>query len=178
MPTGCQRKPVIWYNAMTQLYDFEVRTIDGETTTLEQYKGKVLLIVNTASACGLTPHYKGLQHLYDTYGDQGLVVLGFPCNQFAGQEPGTEEEIKDFCDLNYQITFPLFAKIDVKGDNAHPLYDYLVNHVPAPYRTGDIEWNFVKFLVDRNGNILKQYSARTEPSALEEDIRKTLSTTG
>ncbi|WHX48110.1 glutathione peroxidase [Paenibacillus woosongensis] len=159
---------------MSQLYQFEVQTIAGETVTLEQFKDKVLLIVNTASACGLTPQYQGLQHLYDTYGEQGLVVLGFPCNQFAGQEPGTEAEIKSFCDLNYRVTFPLFAKIDVKGENAHPLYKYLVSHVPAPYRTGDIEWNFVKFLVDRNGNIIKQYSARTEPSALESDIRQAL----
>lgn len=167
---------MIWYNKMSELYHIEVRTIDGETTTLEQYKGKVLLIVNTASACGLTPQYKGLQQLYDAYSDQGLVVLGFPCNQFAGQEPGTEEEIKYFCDLNYQVTFPLFAKIDVKGDKAHPLYKYLISHVPAPYRTGDIEWNFVKFLIDRDGNIVKQYSARTEPSAVEEDIQQALLT--
>lgn len=163
---------------MSQLFQFEVQTIDGEVTTLEKYKGEVLLIVNTASACGLTPQYEGLQQLYDTYGDQGLVVLGFPCNQFAGQEPGTEEEIRNFCSLNYQVTFPLFAKIDVKGENAHPLYEYLVNHVPDPYRTGDIEWNFVKFLIGRDGSIIKQYSARTEPSALEEDIRQALSATG
>ncbi|MDN4070840.1 glutathione peroxidase [Paenibacillus sp. FSL R5-0407] len=156
------------------IYNFQVNTIDGKETTLEPYKGQVLLIVNTASACGLTPHYKGLQHLYSTYKDQGLTVLGFPCNQFAGQEPGTEEEIKNFCDLNYQVTFPMFSKIDVKGENAHPLYNYLVENTPEPYRTGDIEWNFVKFLIDRQGNIIKQYSARTEPEALEEDIRQQL----
>lgn len=156
------------------IYNFQVTTIDGKETTLEPYKGQVLLIVNTASACGLTPHYKGLQHLYSTYKDQGLTVLGFPCNQFAGQEPGTEEEIKDFCDLNYQVTFPMFSKIDVKGENAHPLYNFLVENTPEPYRTGDIEWNFVKFLIDRQGHIVKQYSARTEPEALEEDIRQQL----
>ncbi|MBQ4900595.1 glutathione peroxidase [Paenibacillus sp. Marseille-P2973] len=156
------------------IYNFQVNTIDGKETTLEPYKGQVLLIVNTASACGLTPHYKGLQHLYSTYKDQGFTVLGFPCNQFAGQEPGTEEEIKNFCDLNYQVTFPMFSKIDVKGENAHPLYNYLVENTPEPYRTGDIEWNFVKFLIDRQGNIIKQYSARTEPEALEEDIRQQL----
>lgn len=156
------------------IYNFQVNTIDGKETTLEPYKGQVLLIVNTASACGLTPHYKGLQHLYSTYQDQGFTVLGFPCNQFAGQEPGTEEEIKNFCDLNYQVTFPMFSKIDVKGENAHPLYNYLVENTPEPYRTGDIEWNFVKFLIDRQGNIIKQYSARTEPEALEEDIRQQL----
>ncbi|GGF86738.1 glutathione peroxidase [Paenibacillus abyssi] len=156
------------------IYDFQVKTIDGEETTLSSYKGKVMLIVNTASACGLTPHYEGLQKLYESYQDQGLVVLGFPCNQFAGQEPGTEEEIKQFCDLNYKVTFPMFAKIDVKGEHAHPLYVHLVNEVPEAYRTGEIEWNFVKFLVDRDGNVIKQYSARTEPSAIEEDIKSLL----
>lgn len=157
-----------------EIYDFEVQTINGETTTLEEYKGKVLLIVNTASGCGLTPHYKGLQQLYSTYKDKGLVVLGFPCNQFAGQEPGTEEEIQHFCEINYQVSFPLFGKIDVKGENAHPLYKYLVENTPAPYHTGEIEWNFVKFLIDRSGNIVKQIPARTEPEALEADIQQLL----
>jgi glutathione peroxidase len=156
--------------ANTTIYDFEVKTIDGETTTLSQYKDKVLVIVNTASGCGLTPQYKGLQQLYTSYKDQGLVVLGFPCNQFAGQEPGTEEDIKSFCEINYQVDFPLFGKIDVKGEHAHPLYKYLVDNTPVPYHTGDIEWNFVKFLIDRNGNIIKQIAARTEPEALEADI--------
>lgn len=158
------------------IYDFSVKTIDGNDITLAPYKGQVLLIVNTASACGLTPHYKGLQHLYSTYKDRGFSVLGFPCNQFAGQEPGTEEEIKSFCELNYQVTFPMFSKIDVKGENAHPLYKYLVDNTPAPYHTGDIEWNFVKFLIDREGRIVKQYSARTEPEELEADIRRLLET--
>lgn len=156
------------------LYDFEVTTIDGDQVKLADYKGKVLIIVNTASQCGLTPHYEGLQKLYDSYKDQGLVILGFPCNQFGGQEPGTEEEIKNFCELNYKVTFPMFAKIDVKGDHAHPLYRHLLANVPEPYRTGDIEWNFVKFLVDRQSNILKQYSARTEPALLEADITEAL----
>ncbi|WP_223068225.1 glutathione peroxidase [Paenibacillus caui] len=159
---------------MSEIYDFKVKTIDGEDTTLRPYAGKVMLIVNTASAYGLTPHYKGLQQLYDTYKDQGLVVLGFPCNQFAGQEPGTEQEIKQFCELNYKVSFPMFSKIDVKGEHAHPLYQYLASSTPAPYKTGDIEWNFVKFLVDRNGTIVKQYSARTEPSAIEEDVQELL----
>ncbi|WP_068615696.1 glutathione peroxidase [Paenibacillus tuaregi] len=156
------------------IYDFKVTTIDGTETTLSEYKGKTLLIVNTASGCGLTPHYKGLQHLYETYKDQGLVVLGFPSNQFAGQEPGTNEEIKQFCELNYQVTFPLFAKIDVKGEHAHPLFVHLVENTPAPYHTGDIEWNFVKFLVNRDGEVVKQFSARTEPEAIEADIKKVL----
>ncbi|OAS16293.1 glutathione peroxidase [Paenibacillus oryzisoli] len=156
------------------IYDIAVTTISGETQTLSAYKGKVLLIVNVASACGLTPHYKGLQALYDQYQDRGLVVLGFPCNQFAGQEPGTNEEIQAFCELNYQVTFPLFDKIDVKGEHAHPLYTYLLSHTPEPYATNDIEWNFVKFLVDASGNVVKQYSARTEPADISADIEAIL----
>lgn len=157
------------------VYDFSATTIQGADKPLSDYRGSVLLIVNTASACGLTPHYEGLQKLYETYKDQGLAVLGFPCNQFAGQEPGTEAEIAQFCETRYNVTFPLFAKIDVKGEHAHPLYQYLVSHVPEPYRTGDIEWNFVKFLVNRQGEVVKQYPARTEPAAMEEDIQKLLS---
>ncbi|GFZ87567.1 glutathione peroxidase [Paenibacillus marchantiophytorum] len=156
------------------LYDIEVETINGEKKSLSAYKGKVLLVVNTASACGLTPHYKGLQSLYEQFEDKGLVVLGFPCNQFAGQEPGTNEEIQSFCELNYSVTFPLFAKLDVKGENAHPLYTYLLRHTPEPYRTGEIEWNFVKFLIDANGNVVKQYGARTEPSEITPDIEALL----
>lgn len=152
------------------IYDIEVQTITGETKSLSDYKGKALLIVNTASACGLTPHYKGLQSLYEQYQEKGLVVLGFPCNQFAGQEPGTNEEIQSFCELNYNVTFPMFAKVDVKGENAHPLFTYLLSHTPEPYATNDIEWNFVKFLVDAQGNVVKQYSARTEPSDIAADI--------
>jgi glutathione peroxidase len=152
------------------IYDIEVQTITGETKSLSDYKGKILLIVNTASACGLTPHYKGLQSLYEQYQDKGLVVLGFPCNQFAGQEPGTNEEIQSFCELNYNVSFPLFAKVDVKGENAHPLYTYLLSHAPGPYRTGEIEWNFVKFLVDASGMVVKQYSASTEPANIAADI--------
>lgn len=156
------------------IYDFEVKTITGETQTLSAYKGKALLIVNTASACGLTPQYKGLQELYEQYHDKGLVVLGFPCNQFAGQEPGTNEEIQAFCELNYKVTFPLFDKIDVKGEHAHPLYTYLLSHTPEPYRTGDIEWNFVKFLIDASGNVVKQYSASTVPAEIGTDIEAVL----
>jgi glutathione peroxidase len=156
------------------IYNFEVQTISGETKSLSEYKGKVLLIVNTASACGLTPHYKGLQSLYEQYQDNGLVVLGFPCNQFGGQEPGTNEEIQSFCELNYKVTFPLFDKIDVKGEHAHPLYTYLLSHTPEPYRTGEIEWNFVKFLVDANGVVVKQYSASTDPATIAPDIEAIL----
>lgn len=153
------------------VYSFSAKTINGEEQSLGDYKGRVLLIVNTASKCGLTPQYEGLQALYDQFKDQGFVILGFPCNQFAGQEPGSEEEIRQFCDLNYQVTFPMFAKIDVKGEQAHPLYSFLVENVPAPYKTGEIEWNFVKFLVNAEGNVVKQYGARTAPEAIEEDIK-------
>jgi glutathione peroxidase len=156
------------------IYNIEVQTISGETKSLSEYKGKVLLIVNTASACGLTPHYKGLQSLYEHYQDKGLVVLGFPCNQFGGQEPGTNEEIQSFCELNYKVTFPLFDKIDVKGENAHPLYTYLLSHTPETYRTGEIEWNFVKFLVDASGIVVKQYSASTDPATIAPDIETIL----
>ncbi|WP_219837442.1 glutathione peroxidase [Paenibacillus sp. R14(2021)] len=160
------------------IYDFEVTTISGEDTTLAAYKGKTLLIVNTASACGLTPHYKGLQHIFETYQSEGVVVLGFPCNQFGSQEQGSNEEIASFCELNYAVTFPMFAKIDVKGENAHPLFKYLLEEVPAPYRTGEIEWNFVKFLVDKEGHVVKQYSARTEPADIEPDLRSLITTGG
>ncbi|MBW7459035.1 glutathione peroxidase [Paenibacillus sepulcri] len=156
------------------VYDYTVKTAASGEKALSDYKGKVLLIVNTASACGLTPQYKGLQHIYDTFKDDGVVVLGFPSNQFNGQEPGTDEEIQSFCELNYQVTFPVFSKVDVKGENAIPLYKYLVDNAPAPYHTGDIEWNFVKFLVDAEGNVIRQYSARTEPEAIEGDIKELL----
>ncbi|NOU93594.1 glutathione peroxidase [Paenibacillus sp. LMG 31456] len=154
------------------VYDYSVTTITSEEKALSDYKGDILLIVNTASGCGLTPQYTGLQHIYDTYKNSGVTVLGFPSNQFKNQEPGTNEEIKSFCELNYKVTFPLFAKVDVKGENAHPLFDYLVNNVPAPHHTGDIEWNFVKFLVNQEGQVVKQYPARMEPEAIEQDIKK------
>lgn len=156
------------------IYDFTVQTITGEEKSLAEYKGKIALIVNTASGCGLTPHYKGLQKIYDTYKNDEVVVLGFPSNQFMNQEPGTNEEIKSFCELNYQVSFPLFAKIDVKGEHAHPLFTYLVENVPAPCYKGEIEWNFVKFLVNAEGSVVKQYAARTEPADIEADIQKLL----
>lgn len=156
------------------IYDIEVKTIDGRSTTLEPYKGDVMLIVNTASGCGLTPQYKGLQLLYSTYREQGFVVLGFPCNQFAGQEPGTEQEIKQFCEVNYQVTFPMFSKIDVKGEHIHPLYRHLLEHTPSSEdqstENSEIEWNFAKFLINRQGQVVRRFSARTEPEALEHDI--------
>ncbi|MDN4618726.1 glutathione peroxidase [Paenibacillus sp. PsM32] len=156
------------------VYDYSATTIDKEEKSLADYNGDVLLIVNTASGCGLTPQYEGLQKLYDTYQEQGFKVLGFPCNQFKGQEPGTEEDIKSFCQVNYNVSFPLFSKVDVIGETAHPLFQYLVNETPAPSRTGEIEWNFAKFLVDQKGNVVKQYPSRLDPAEVESDIQKVL----
>lgn len=155
------------------LYDVAVKTISGEETTLAKYRGKVLLIVNTASQCGLTPQYKGLQELYERYQEQGLAVLGFPCNQFAGQEPGSEDEIAQFCDSNYGVTFPLFAKVDVNGPNTHPLYQRLKSE--APEGNGeDIEWNFGKFLVTKEGQVAKRIGPRVQPEEIAGDIEALL----
>jgi len=156
------------------IYDFEVKTIDGNMTTLAPYKGKVMLIVNTASKCGFTPQYAGLQELYDTYEERGFVVLGFPCNQFAEQEPGTNEEIKKFCTVNFAVDFPMFAKIDVNGDNTAPLYRYLKAQQPGFLWTEGIKWNFTKFLVDRNGKVVERYAPSTKPASIAKDIEKLL----
>jgi glutathione peroxidase len=154
--------------------DTPVTTLAGEPTTLRPYAGHVLLIVNTASQCGLTPHYKGLEALWRAHGERGLVVLGFPCNQFAGQEPGSEAEIASFCEINYGVTFPLFAKIDVNGDAADPLFQQLKAEAPGLMGSKGIKWNFTKFLVDRQGNVVHRYAPTTEPSAIEADILKLL----
>jgi glutathione peroxidase len=149
------------------VYDFKFQTADGRETSLAPFQGKPILIVNVASACGLTPQYAGLQELHDTYGKRGLVVVGFPCNQFGGQEPGTDDDIQLFCSLNYGVTFPVFAKIDVNGERAHPLFRFLQG--PKP-----IEWNFAKFLIGRDGRV-KRYAPQTEPNALVPDIEAALS---
>ena len=149
------------------VYDFTLKNIDGKDTSLSQYRGKVLLLVNVASKCGLTPQYEGLQSLYTKYKDRGLVILGFPANNFMGQEPGTDEEIKSFCSLKYNVTFPMFSKISVKGSDIHPLYKFLTDKETNPEFGGDIRWNFNKFLVDRNGKII----ARFEPQVKPEDDR-------
>jgi glutathione peroxidase len=156
--------------------DFKVKTIDGKETNLSDYKGKVVLMVNTASKCGLTPQYKGLQALYDKYKDQGLVVIGFPANNFNGQEPGTEAEIKEFCSTKYNVTFPMMSKISVKGDDKHPLYQFLTDGKAGEDFKGDVEWNFAKFLIDRNGNVMARFSARTTPDApqVTETVEKAL----
>lgn len=155
---------------MKAIYDIEVSTIEGKQIKMALYKGKVILIVNVASQCGFTGQYDGLEMLYRTYVEQGLVILGFPCNQFGAQEPGSEEEIMNFCRLNYGVTFPMFAKIDVNGPDTHPLYVLLKNERPGFLGSGAIKWNFTKFLVDRNGNVVERFSPSTKPAEIEDKI--------
>ena len=159
---------------MTSLYDFTVKDIHGRTVNLDAYKGKALLIVNTASQCGFTPQYKGLEALYKKFHAKGFEVLGFPCNQFGAQEPGNEADIESFCEVNYGVTFPLFAKVDVNGDEAAPVYKFLKKAKPGLLNTEAIKWNFTKFLVDRNGNVVERYAPNAEPASLEPDIEKLL----
>jgi glutathione peroxidase len=149
------------------IYDFTAATIDGAEQSLGDYAGKVLLVVNVASQCGLTPHYAGLQELYANFRDRGLVVLGFPCNQFGSQEPGSEAQIKQFCETRYGVTFPMFAKIDVNGPKRHALYAHLTAQPTQPDGAGDISWNFAKFLVDRNGNVAARFAPPTAPVSEE-----------
>ena len=156
------------------VYPFKAKTIDGKEVALSQYQGKALLIVNVASRCGFTPQYEGLEKLYEKYHDRGFEVLGFPCNQFGAQEPGTEEDIKQFCDLNFGVKFPLFAKVDVNGEKAHPLYKYLTTEKPGILGTEAIKWNFTKFLVDKQGEPLKRYGSADKPESLEKDIEAAL----
>jgi glutathione peroxidase len=147
------------------IYDFKMKDIDGKDVKLDAYKGKVLLVVNTASKCGYTPQYEGLQAIYDKYQKDGFTILGFPANNFGGQEPGTEAEIKEFCTLKYKVTFPMFAKISVKGEDQHPLYTYLTSKETDPEFAGDISWNFNKFLIDRNGKIIARFSSKDTPQS-------------
>jgi glutathione peroxidase len=150
---------------MTSAHDFEHKTIDGRSCSLGEYKGKVLLIVNVASKCGLTPQYKGLEELYRELKDRGVEVLGFPCNQFGGQEPGSEAEIQQFCSTRYDVTFPLFAKLEVNGKDRHPLYAWLTSQPTAPDGSGDIKWNFAKFVIGRDGQVVARFGPTTAPSA-------------
>jgi len=152
------------------VYDFTVKNIDGKDVNLSEYRGKVLLIVNVASECGYTKQYKGLQFLYDNYKDMGLEVLGFPCNQFGSQEPGTEKEIKSFCEANFGVNFPMFSKIDVNGDKADPLYVYLKSEGKGILGTEAIKWNFAKFLVDKNGKVVERFGSQTTPESLANQI--------
>ncbi|MGN6804433.1 MAG: glutathione peroxidase [Trinickia sp.] len=159
---------------MTSLYEFTARELGGEPVSLERYRDKVLLIVNTASECGFTPQYAGLQRLHDRYAARGFEVLGFPCNQFGKQEPGDAAQIGSFCEKQYGVAFPMFEKIDVKGPNAHPLYRYLTRQAPGVLGTRWIKWNFTKFLVDRSGRVVKRYAPATKPEELEGDIEALL----
>jgi glutathione peroxidase len=157
-----------------KIYEIEVKNIDRQTLKLEKYKNRVMLIVNVASHCGYTNQYVGLQELHEKYNAQGLSVLGFPCNQFLSQEPGTEEEIKNFCMSSFGVSFDMFSKIDVNGADTHPLYVYLKENASGILGSEVIKWNFTKFLVDRNGKVLKRYAPSTTPSEIEQDIKNLL----
>ena len=159
---------------MAALYDFSATTLQGEQRNLSDYQGKVLLIVNTASKCGFTPQYKGLQALYEKYRDQGLEILGFPCDQFGHQEPGDEAQISEFCEVNYGVRFPMFAKVEVNGSAAHPLYQYLKKAAPGLLGSKAIKWNFTKFLVGRDGKVVKRYAPTDKPESLATDIESLL----
>jgi len=159
---------------MADVYDFEVNRLSGEPAKLSEYRGKVLLIVNTASECGFTPQYGGLEKLYEKFQARGFEVLGFPCNQFGRQEPGGSEEIAEFCSVNYGVTFPMFEKIDVNGKNAHPLYQYLKSEAPGLLGSEPIKWNFTKFLVNREGEVIERYGSTTKPEQIEAAIEVAL----
>ncbi len=154
------------------IYDFTVKNNLGKEVSLSQYKGKVILIVNTASKCGFTPQFAGLQKLYEKYGNEKFEIFAFPCNQFANQDPGTDEEIKTFCSLNYGVTFPIFKKIDVNGENAEPLFDYLKKSTPSGLLGSAIKWNFTKFLIDSEGNITGRFEPALTPEKLESKIKE------
>ncbi len=156
-------------NMKTSFYEFAARTIQGKEVSMEQYRGKVVLIVNTASKCGFTPQYEGLEKLHEQYNDRGLVILGFPCNQFGNQEPGSEQEIQNGCLINYGVTFQMFGKVEVNGDNAHPVFQFLKKKLPGLFG-GKIKWNFTKFLIDRDGNPVKRFAPVTKPEKMEKDI--------
>ena len=159
---------------MTTVYDFDAQDIGGKTVKLSRFKGKALLIVNTASACGFTPQFGGLEALHQAYGKKGLVVLGFPCNQFGAQDPGANDEIASFCQVNYGVTFPMMGKIDVNGAQAHPLYEWLTREAPGLLGSTVIKWNFTKFLVGKDGQVIKRYAPQDTPESLAKDIEAAL----
>lgn len=159
---------------MTTIYDFEAQQINGQTVALSQFKGKAMLIVNTASACGFTPQFAGLEELHKTYGPKGLVVLGFPCNQFGAQDSGSNDEISDFCQVNYGVSFAMMAKIDVNGSGAHPLYQWLCKEAPGLLGSKSIKWNFTKFLIAKDGSVRKRYAPTDTPKSLAADIEAAL----
>ena len=158
----------------SSIYAFKVKNLSGKEVDFNQYKGKVLLIVNTASNCGFTSQYKGLEQLWKTYGDRGFVVLGFPCNQFGAQEPGTAADIQTFCETKFSVSFPMFEKIEVNGPNAHPIYDFLKSSAPGLLGTEGIKWNFTKFLVDRDGKVVNRFASNTKPEKLDSEIEALL----
>ena len=156
------------------IYDFQVDNVAGEKVSLSNYKNKVLLIVNTASKCGFTKQYDGLEKLYETYQEQGLEILGFPCNQFGGQEPGSDEEIQEFCQTTFGVKFPVFKKVEVNGENTIELYQYLKKQAPGLLGTQKIKWNFTKFLVDKEGNVVKRYAPTVTPESIEKELKEYL----
>jgi glutathione peroxidase len=158
----------------SSVYDFDVTTLDGKARHMADYRGKTLLIVNVASACGYTPQYTGLEALHRKYHDRGFEVLGFPCNQFGGQEPGSADEIASFCSTRFDVTFPLFAKVDVNGAHAHPLFEHLKAEKPGALGTKAIKWNFTKFLVNARGNVVERYGSSTTPEQIDADVAKAL----
>ena len=158
----------------SSVFDFTCQTSGGKTMPLDDFRGKVLLIVNTASKCGFTPQFAGLEELYEKYKDKGLVILGFPCNQFANQDPGSNDEIQEFCQLNYGVTFPMLGKIEVNGSGADPLFQHLKKEAPGALGSQRIKWNFTKFLVDADGNVVKRYAPTVKPKAIEKDVMKLL----
>jgi glutathione peroxidase len=166
-PTFCEEN-------MSQIYDFSVEDSNGSQQPLAQYQGKVMLVVNTASKCGFTPQYKELQALYEVWHKQGLEILAFPCNQFGGQEPGNAEQIDEFCKVNFGLSFPLMAKVEVNGPGAPPLYDWLKNEAPGLMGTRSIKWNFTKFLIDREGQVVRRYAPNDKPESIAKDIEKLL----
>lgn len=181
---GISRRPAVACQAIGGLftkpkaeggfYGFSVKDIDGKNVSMDQYKGKVVLVVNTASACGFTPQYADLQVLQDKYGKKGFTVLGFPCNQFGAQEPGSNSQVKSFAKSNYKVTFPLFSKVDVNGSSADPLFDYLKSEKGGIFGTQDIKWNFSKFLINKEGAVVGRYAPTTTPASLEKEIEKLL----
>jgi glutathione peroxidase len=161
-------------NTEKNIYDYSVKNAEGLTVDMSQYKGKVVLVVNVASKCGFTPQYQGLESLYKEFKNSGLVILGFPCNQFGAQEPGNDSEIKQFCSLTYDVSFPIMSKINVNGSDAAPIYDFLKSSAPGFLGTEIIKWNFTKFLVGKDGKVIKRYAPNTEPKEITEDIKAAL----
>ena len=159
---------------MKTFYDFEAKNLNGKTVSMKEYQGKTIVVVNTASKCGLTPQYAGLEKLYQNYKHQGLIILGFPCNQFQNQEPGTSDDIKEFCQVNYGVSFPMFEKIEVNGKNAHPIFKYLKSNLPGGIFGDRIKWNFTKFLINNKGIPVKRFSPTTKPEKMEKIIQELL----